>query len=286
LADTLPQQEPQGPQVSAIFVVHNQAAALRRALEALQKIKHPELLEIVVVDCASSDGTQHMDTDFAHISMLRMPHHFGAVKAMNIATRTSKAEVLLYLTPEVEVQPDTIDRLAEALESDPEIAAVCPLLEPSRVFALPGKEALARVCQGQDLPAVSIDKSKEFVDVEYPTLDCLMIRKGFVKGMNYFDEKRFGHYWADADLAGQVKRAGKKIRVYPSIKATYHPSPDPLQGDSLAEADKINGAIALLGKYGEGSTSLKVSAALGALGSFNIGKVSKILGGQKLDGNQ
>ena len=35
-----------------------------------------------------------------------------------------------------------------------------------------------------------------------------MVRKQFIKGMNYFDE-RYGHFWADADLAMQVKHAQK-----------------------------------------------------------------------------
>src|SRR5258708_37753169 len=32
--------------------------------------------------------------------------------------------------------------------------------------------------------------------------------------MNYFDE-RFGHRWADADLAAQIRRAQRKVRPYP-----------------------------------------------------------------------
>jgi len=123
------------------------------------------------------------------------------------------------------------------------------------------------------------------VDVAYPGMDALLVRKQFVRGMNFFDE-RFGHYWADADLAAQVRRAGKKIRLYTGIRATYHAAPDPLAGDPLAEVDCISGAAALLSKYGGGGFPFRLGAALSALGRFDIGRFSKILNGKKLDGSQ
>jgi len=42
--------------------------------------------------------------------------------------------------------------------------------------------------------------------VLYPGREALLIRKQFVVGMNYFDE-RFGEYWADADLAIKTAHA-------------------------------------------------------------------------------
>src|SRR5215467_416042 len=121
-------EEPLGPRVSAVLVGYNQAPQLRRALEALQQSRDAERLEILVVDCGSQDESSRLDADYAAIHMLRLPHHFGATKAMNIATRTSKADLVLFLSPSVEVQPDTVSRLAASLEEDPAAAAACPLL--------------------------------------------------------------------------------------------------------------------------------------------------------------
>src|SRR5262249_13782286 len=146
----------------------------------------------------------------------------GATKALNIATRTAKAELLFFLSPNTEVEPNTVQTLAAHLEEDTEAAAACPLLKTpsgeavSHVHHIPTKDELASAVKGQDLPSISIDTSQEFVNVDYPGLDALMVRKGFVRGMNFFDERRFGHYWADADLAAQIRRAGKKIRLYPN----------------------------------------------------------------------
>jgi GT2 family glycosyltransferase len=293
-ADTPAEQEavPQGPQISAILIVYNQAEALRRAIEALEKSNDREKLEILVVDCASTDGSANLDTDFPAVNILRLPHHLGAAKALNIATRTSKADLLFFLSPDVEVSPGTVQRLATRLEEDPEAAAAGPLLtDPNgkplqTVHPMPAREDLAAACKGEKLPSIATQTGQDAQNVDYPGLEALMVRKNFVRGMNFFDERNFGHYWADADLAAQVRRAGKKIRIYPQITAVYRPSPDPLEGETLAQVDKITGAAALLNKYGGGGFSFKLGAALGALGRLDIGKFTKILSGTKLDGSQ
>jgi GT2 family glycosyltransferase len=250
------------------------------------------------VDCGSSDESTGLDTDFPAINMLRLPHHLGAARAMNIAARTAKAELLFYISPDVEVGPETVSALADRLQPDPEapetdIAAVCPLLinvdgQPaSRIHPIPTRAELQAAARGGPLPLVDLDLTQESIAVAYPELDAILIRKHFVRSMNYFDQ-RFGHYWADADLAMQIKRAGKQIRLFPGVRATYHPAPDPVEGDPLARADRVSGAAALVGKYegGMAGFSFKLGAVLSALARFDLGMVGKLTGGSKLDGSQ
>src|SRR5262249_3334889 len=97
MPDPVPQEEPLGLRVSVILVAYNQAPALRRALAALEKSADRERLEILVVDCGSTDESSRMDSEFPAINLLRLPHHLGATRAMNIATRTAKADLLFYL---------------------------------------------------------------------------------------------------------------------------------------------------------------------------------------------
>ena len=292
------EQEPQAPRVSAILVAYNQAPALRRAIQALERSRDRDRLEILAVDCGSRDGSTQLDTEFPAINMLRLPHHLGAARAMNIATRTAKGNLLFFVSPDVEVAPDTVSALTGRLQPDPdapetEVAAVCPLLvDPdghpvSRIHAIPTRAELGEAARGTPLPALPVDADQESLAVAYPELDALLIRKHFVRSMNYFDE-RFGHYWADADLAMQIRRAGKQIRLFPGIRATYHPAPDPLENDGLARADRVSGAATLVGKYEGGLAGLgfRLGAILSALARFDLGMVGKVTGGQKLDGSQ
>jgi hypothetical protein len=146
---------------------------------------------------------------------------------------------------------------------------------------------LAAAARGADLPAVTPDLAQEGVPVDYPSLEAAMVRKVFIRGMNYFDQ-RYGHFWADLDLAMQARRAGKKIHLYPAIRATRHAAPDPLAGESLAAIDRVTGAIGFLGKYhGFGAAlRLRLSTALGALARLDFGAFAGILGGAKLDGTE
>ncbi len=269
-----------------ILLAFNQAQSLRRALSALEQSEGREQIEIIVLDAASTDGTSKIDAEFPAIQMLRLPHHLGAARALNIGVRTAKADLVLLLSPDVEVLPGTIVSLADGLDADPETTAACPLLTDAagqatpRLYRIPAASAVTA-----PLATQTPDLSEPNSLVEYPSFDALMIRKQFIAAMNYFDQ-RYGHYWVDAEFAMQARRASKKIRLYPAVRAILHPAADPLDGDSLAETDRINGAAEFAGKYGGGAFGVRMSAALSALGSFQLGKVFGVLGGQKLDGSQ
>ena len=281
--------EAQGPRVSAVLIAFNQAPALRRAIQALDRSNDRERLEILVVDCGSRDESAQIDAEYPSINMLRLPHHLGAARAMNIATRTAKADLIFFVSPDVEVLPDTVARLAAKLEEEMDSAAACPLLvdtdgQPmSKIYRLPTRDALA---SGVLVP-MELDTIQASMPVEYPGIDALLVRKQFLRSMNFFDQ-RFGHYWADADLAIKIKQGGKKIRLYSDIRAVRHPATDPLEGDDLAEADKLLGAAALLGKYYGfvAGLSFRLGAIFKALGRFELGRVGKLVSGQKLDGSQ
>jgi len=279
------QEEPSGPRVSAVLVAFNQAAALRRAIQALERSQGRERLEILVVDCGSQDDSPRLDAEYPAVQILRLPQHFGATRAMNIATRTAKADLLFLLSADAEVLPDTVTRLADRLEEDASSAAVCPLLVDeagkavAQAWRIPGREDFAAGA----LREMAIDTEEEAMAVEYASRDALLVRKQFVRGMNYFDE-RFGEYWADLDLAMQIRRVGKKIRVYPAVRATIHPGENPLEGDPVAVADRINGAAEFLGKYGGffAGFQFRLGEICKALFAFDFKRLGLLMSGEKL----
>ena len=142
------------PKIAAIIIVHNQAAELRRAIAALERSEQREQLEILVVDCASDDSTAEVADEFPGITMQRLPENFGATKALNIATRTARAEYLFLLSPDVEVAPDTVARLAEKLDAETSVTGACPLLVDRdgkpvmRMRRFPDRESLVEVRAG------------------------------------------------------------------------------------------------------------------------------------------
>ena len=279
------------PKIAAIIIVHNQAAELRRAIAALEKSEHREQLEILVVDCASDDSTAEVAAEFPGVTMQRLPEHFGATKALNIATRTARAEYLFLLSPDVEVAPDTVARLAEKLDAEPSVTGACPLLVDGdgkpvmRARSFPDRQSLAEVRGGGELgwtPIPDEALARERSAVLYPGREALLVRKQFVAGMNYFDE-RFGEYWADADLAIKVRKAGRKLEMYPAIRATWH-VPAAAPNDTIHKSDRILGAAALLGKHDGffAGFGFRMAAMFGALMRFDFGLLAALAGGKKV----
>jgi GT2 family glycosyltransferase len=291
---TLPPEAPPAPKATAILIAHNQAAELRRALQALERSQDRDGFEILVIDSGSQDDTGNLSEEFPGITLLRLPHHFGATKAMNIATRTAKTVFLFFLSPDIEVAPDTVRLLTERLEAESEATAVCPLLVDAtgapvaRIQPLPTRETMAQVCAGGEPPHIAPDLTQESIAVGYPGRDALLVRKQFIIGMNYFDA-RFGEYWADADLALKVRNARKKILLYPAIRARWHaparPAPDdPVYNAAIYSADRVLGAALLLRKH-EGflaGLTFRLSAIVSALLHFDFRLFAALLSGEKV----
>src|SRR5688500_3502762 len=231
--------EPIGPpRVTALIVTRNASAQLQRCLEALERSHHRDTLEILVVDNGSSDETPSVVAGFPDIQSLRLPKDFGRTKASNIGMRTAKGDFLFFVPAHVEVQPDTVSKLADRLAASDAVGAVHPYA--ARWFRLPGPEALAVACRTGELPdAQTTPVEADEVAVDHVPSAPLMVRRMFLRGMNYFDE-RFGDHWSDLELCWQLRNAGKPILILPGVQVTYH-QPPPAAGDAVHRADCVIG---------------------------------------------
>ena len=274
--------------VTALVLSYDNAPALRRCLTALESSNDRESIEILVVDCGSHDESAQLDSEFANVTILRLPRYFGRTKALNIGTRSANGDYLFFMTPEVEVLPTTIPSLVAQLDADPEAVAVCPLLLDTETHQAPQFFKLPTPATGLDLTPAAIDTSAEVVTVEFATFHAFMVRKFFLKGLNYLDE-RYGDAWADAELGYQIRRVSRKTLVMPRVTALYTPGPGFSESArSIVEADHIQGAAVYFGKH-FGMTAgilFRVKEILKALFTFRIPLFGALISGTKIDGSQ
>lgn len=290
----MPPEQPKpdsAPALSVIIVSRNQIAPLRRTLAALLPAGSPNPSEVVVVDAGSRDGSSEVDSEFPAVRLVKMPHNFGRARARNIGVRTATGELILLLAPGVLLSPATLDRLRSALESDPRAAAVASRLldadgEPQpQSFALPSPAELGKLCFSGALPAS--DSTAERAEAVRD--DALLLRKSFIAGMNYFDEKRFGESFAELDLFRQIRNANRDILILHDAPATL-PDPEPAHVDpALAVCDRLAGAAAFIakrdGSFAAISFQIKMFfAAFSAPNTFRV--LSGLLSGDKIDGSQ
>jgi GT2 family glycosyltransferase len=294
---------PLTPRVTALVTVLNQKDDLRRCLKALEASTDRDTLEILVVDRGSRDGSAELEAEFPAATFLRMPRNFGRTKAWNIGVRTAAGELLLLLSPLVEVQPDTIARLAARLEPDDSAAAVSPLIttpagEPAtRSHPLPTAPLLYQAWRnGGDLPTLPLPEAEG--TLEWTPFEALLVRKYFVRGINFFDE-RYGDSLADAEFSFQIRRAGRKIVYLPEVRVLLHEKPAlvaPPAVRVLVAADFLSGVATFAAKRsgflaGIGYRLRAAGACLLAALTFrdpgyNLKLLIAVLSGQKIDGFQ
>lgn len=106
------EDKPTLPHVSVLMPIRNEAAYIRRSLGAvLSQDYPPELVEVVVADGMSTDGTaeivREIQADHPNVKLLANPG-LVAPTALNIATDASSGEILVRVDGHCEITPDYI----------------------------------------------------------------------------------------------------------------------------------------------------------------------------------
>ncbi len=261
-------------------VSRNRVERLRRCLQSLENSEGRDRLQIIVVDNGSTDGSAALDGEFPQVQFIRLPKDFGLTKAMNLGWRAADAEYVFFLHDDTEVEPAAIARLADLLDASPEAAAVCPLLVDSE--GRPAPQLGSFPPDNRWTPASP--SGSEPIAVEYPRGAAFMMRVALIKAVRQIDE-RFGQFGADADLAAQINRAGRKILLLPTVKVVHYGSTGYTSDE---QADFLLSRAAFSAKYFGFGAGLKarVAAVFGPLFSFRFGQLSRTLSGQKIDGTQ
>ncbi|HBY60214.1 MAG TPA: hypothetical protein DEH78_10350 [Solibacterales bacterium] len=294
----MPEEKPSLPKTSVLLAPFNCAEALRRCLRALERSENREAFEVIVVDNGSRDGTPQLESEFPAATFLKLPRHFGLAKARNIGARTATGEFLLLLDPHVEVEPTTVPRLIEALHGAPQTGAATAVFEPAQPnYPLPTPADLYRLWRSGVHPA----PKPAGPDLEWVAAWALIVRKEFVRGMNYFDE-RLANHWGDLELCWQLRHAGKKILPVPEARACYVAEPEDVPPDVRAavSADMAHSAAAYVAKHHGAGAGLSfrlkavLAGAVSAAGAvlrardvrFHTARCVGLLTGQRIDGSQ
>lgn len=119
------------PTVAAVVVTYNNRTMLRQCLTALASQTY-SLVEIVVVDNGSSDGTAGMvKEEFPEVTVRALSENRGAEggfhEAIQIATRRT-IDWIWMMDDDAEPQPQALERLfAAGLHEEPDTVALTPL---------------------------------------------------------------------------------------------------------------------------------------------------------------
>jgi GT2 family glycosyltransferase len=219
------------PLVSVIVVNYNGADALARCLEALIADSDDATAEVLVVDNASSDGSDEIAEAAAErhgsVRLLRSPTNRGYAGAVNVALAEARGTYVAVLNMDVVVAPGWLDPLISFLETTPEAGAACPLIvlesDPGHINAA-----------GQDVHVTALgfnrwlEQPRERAGAAPFRVSGLhgaafLLRRDLFESVGGWDESGF-LYHEDVELSWLLTLAGKEIHCVPAstVSHDYH----------------------------------------------------------------
>ncbi len=232
-----PQDDVTVPRLSVIVVSWNTLELTRAALQSVDTHLASVAHEIIVVDNASTDGTQEMiEAEFPRVRLIRNADNRGFGKANNQGMAIARGEWLLLLNSDAELMDDSVARLFARVQDDHTIGvAHCRLISPdgttqystyrlpSAKIALLDNLGLSRFMPNDsraDLLGGYWDQSFER-DVEAVAGAFMLLPRLAYQQTGGFDERIF-MYGEDLEWCQRIGRMGFRIRYFPDATVMHH----------------------------------------------------------------
>ncbi len=118
--------------VSIVIPCRNERVYIAPCIQSILDSRYPnELLEILVCDGMSDDGTREIIQSFESKSNVRILNNTDRTTphALNLGISSSKSDIVIILGAHAEIHPDYVRLCVETLEKQPEAGCVGGLLE-------------------------------------------------------------------------------------------------------------------------------------------------------------
>ncbi|HEX6420357.1 MAG TPA: bifunctional polysaccharide deacetylase/glycosyltransferase family 2 protein [Acidimicrobiales bacterium] len=120
----------EGPPVSVVIAAYNEEAVIAKTLASLGRTRYRSVIEWIVVDDGSTDGTAAVVAGMAakdpRIRLVRQPNA-GKAAALNNGFRLARGQVVVTLDADTVFEPDTVGNLVRhfLVDGDGRLGAVC-----------------------------------------------------------------------------------------------------------------------------------------------------------------
>lgn len=200
------------PTVTAIVPVFNGLEFLRRSLPPLLARVPGDLLEVLVIDDGSTDGSAAYARALG-ARVLPSGGRLGPAGARNLGVERAAADVVLFIDADVVIHEDTVAIAREVL-GDPEIVAVFGAYDDRPTD--PGFFSRFKNLQHHAVHLRSAGEASTF------WTGCGAVRREAFRAVGGFDVARFPTpSIEDIELGYRLRAAGGRIRLDPRMLATH-----------------------------------------------------------------
>jgi GT2 family glycosyltransferase len=209
--------------VSIVIVSWNTCDLLEECLESIKEEAGDIVIEVIVVDNASSDGSADMvEKEFPSVRVIRNEENIGFAGASNHGIRESNGRYVLLLNPDTVILDGAVEKTVEFMDNETNAGiATCKVLNADRSF---------QICYGEQFPGLwmlitggsSLRSAFKFLfsdssiseydihrshPVEWVMGAFMMIRREVVRQIGLLDESFF-MYGEEPDYCYRARKYG------------------------------------------------------------------------------
>ncbi len=226
------------PDLSVVVVSRDVRDLLAACLESLHQSDNGFVIETLVVDAASSDGSSAMVRKrFPAVRQLASRENLGFTRGNNWAIRLARGRHVMLLNPDTVVRPGALRALVTFLDAHPDVGVAAPKLvfpdgsvqSSRRRFPRPvtgfvestvlerwlGRSRVVREYRLDDGPADAPQ------DVDWVVGAAMVVRREAFEQAGLLDE-RFFMYSEEVDLCRRIRAAGWRVVYVPDAVVVHH----------------------------------------------------------------
>ena len=234
-------ERPSTADLAVITVSTNEVHWLQRGLPSVFEHAGDAKLDVVVVDNSSTDGTRELvESEFPDVRVVTSENH-GFGHANNCGAMTCDSPYVLFLNPDTEILEGTFGELLAAMEREPDVGLAGVIQLAGDGTTIPTIRYFPTVTRslgeafGSELWPMRARWAREReLDMTRYTLefDCdwtsgsfMLARREALLAAGLLDE-RFFLQCEEPDLCLRIKRAGWRVRHFPSMTILHYGKPE------------------------------------------------------------
>ncbi len=219
--------------LSVITVTWNNEAHIAKQIESVQNGAKIFEIEQIIVDNNSADKTVEIIKKYPKVRLFAGTENLGFAAANNIALRSATGDMILFLNPDMEVLPNSLDELLIWFGSKNDVGlAGCKLITPDGSFSHHAKprrfpkfyEILALFLKIPHFyPAIlnrylmkGFDPDLE-QEVDSVRGSFMLLKKSVLDEIGFAFDPRYFIWFEDIDLCREVKKRHLKVMYTPII---------------------------------------------------------------------
>lgn len=247
--------------LSIIIVNYNVKEFLQNLLTSIVKASSRLLVETIVVDNASDDGSVEMLKQyFPSVKLIESSVNLGFSKANNLGLKAAKGKYILLLNPDTLVSENTFEVMINFLRQHPEVGmSGCKILNPDGTLQLACRRSFPGVwtsfCKVTGLGSLFphsrifarynltyLNENKTY-EVDAISGSFMMIRRELFESIGGLDEQFF-MYGEDLDWCYRTQKAGFKVYYVHSTQIIHYKG-ESTKRSSIDETRIFYGAMRL-----------------------------------------